>query len=58
MDAIEKMEKTGQTHQEESEQIAEKISSDFCVWLKTLPEGETDDINLTTPEYIRQLFHG
>ena len=51
------MEKVGQEHQEESEQIAEQISSDFCTWLRTLPEGETEDINLTTPEYIRQLFN-
>ena len=54
---MERMEKTGETHQEQSEQIAEKIASDFCTWLKTLPEGETDDINTTTPEYIRQLFN-
>ena len=57
MDAIEEMERVGLKHQEESEQIAEQIASDFCSWLRGLPKGETEDINMTTPEYIRQLFN-
>ena len=50
------MEKSGQLHQEESDQVAEQIASDFCTWLRALPKGETEDINYTSPEYIRQLF--
>ena len=50
------MEKSGQQHQEESDQVAEQIASDFCAWLRALPKGETEDINYTSPEYIRQLF--
>ena len=56
VEAIEKMEKSGQQHQEESDQVAEQIASDFCAWLRALPKGETEDINYTSPEYIRQLF--
>ena len=56
VEAIEKMEKVGQVHQEESEQVAEQIASDFCTWLRGLPKGETEEINFTTSDYIRQLF--
>ena len=56
VEAIEKMEKSGQQHQEESDQVAEQIASDFCAWLRALPKGETEDINYISPEYIRQLF--
>ena len=56
VEAIEKMEKSGQQHQEESDQVAEQIASDFCAWLRALPKGETEDINYTSPEYIRHLF--
>ena len=50
------MEKSGQQHQEESDQVAEQIASDFCTWLRALPKGETENINYTSPDYIRQLF--
>ena len=56
VEAIEKMEKSGQQHQEESDQVAEQIASDFCTWLRALPKGETEDINYTSSDYIRQLF--
>ena len=56
VEAIEKMEKSGQQHQEESDQVAEQIASDFCTWLRALPKGETEDINHTSSDYIRQLF--
>ena len=56
IEAIEKMEKSGQQHQEESDQVADQIASDFCTWLRALPKGETENINYTSPDYIRQLF--
>ena len=56
IEAIEKMEKSGQQHQEESDQVAEQIASDFCTWLRALPKGETENINYTSTDYIRQLF--
>ena len=56
VEAIENMEKAGLRHQEDSDQVAEQISSDFCTWLRALPKGETEEINYTTTDYIRQLF--
>ena len=50
------MQKAGLRHQEDSDQIADQISSDFCTWLRSLPKGETEDINYTSTDYIRQLF--
>ena len=56
VEAIENMEKTGLKHQEDSDQVADQISSDFCTWLRGLPKGETENINFTTADYIQQLF--
>ena len=56
VDAIERMEKVGQQHQEDSEQVSEQIASDFATWLRGLPKGETEDINNTSADYIMQLF--
>ena len=56
VDAIERMEKVGQQHQEDSEQVSEQIASDFATWLRGLPRGETEDINDTSADYIMQLF--
>ena len=50
------MEKVGQQHQEDSEQVSEQIASDFATWLRGLPKGETEDINNTSADYIMQLF--
>ena len=56
VEAIDNMEKAGLKHQEESDLVADQIASDFCTWLRSLPKGETEDINYTTTDYIRQLF--
>ena len=56
-DAIENMEKVGQKHQEEAEDISERIASGFCSWLRGLPRGETEDINDTPIENIRDMFN-
>ena len=56
-DAIENMEKVGQRHEEEAEEISERIASDFCSWLRGLPKGETQDINDTPMQSIRDMFN-
>ena len=56
-DAIENMEKVGQKHQEEAEEISERIASGFCSWLRGLPKGQTEDINDTTVESVRDMFN-
>ena len=50
------MEKVGEKHTLEAEETSEKIASNFCNWLRGLPVGETENINLTQPSFIQELF--
>jgi len=34
----------------------QKITGDFCVWLRELPEGDDQTVNNTSPDKIRALF--
>ena len=33
-----------------------QICSDFCVWLRELPEGEDKTVNNISPDKIRVMF--